>query len=301
MYQKAMLIYKGSAREKEIEKLISQTAGVLAASIPALSLYQTQKPGDAERFCRQHGEEVDLVIIMGGDGTVHECINGLAPLDKRPVIGIIPAGTCNDFARSLNIPLNIKRAAELLVHGGIEKPVDLVESNGRYFSNFWGTGLIAEASQNINDDSKNVFGRISYYVSAIKSLSGQEDFHYKLEIDQEIVEGEAVMLLVMNGKSIGATEFPLTLIDMHDGMMDLLILKESGFPLFKEILAAKAMVDWDTSNSDIVHYQCRKLSISLGKSQVIDMDGEHYEGQDHHLIVEKDCLSIVVPEMPGEL
>ncbi|TFD98305.1 diacylglycerol kinase family protein [Jeotgalibacillus sp. R-1-5s-1] len=301
MYQKAMLIYKGSAGEKEIEKLISQTAGVLAASIPALSLYQTQKPGDAERFCRQHGEEVDLVVIMGGDGTVHECVNGLAPLDKRPVIGIIPAGTCNDFARSLNIPLNIKRAAELIVHGGTEKPVDLVESNGRYFSNFWGTGLIAEASQNINDDSKNVFGRISYYVSAIKSLSGQEDFHYQLEVDQKVVEGEAVMLLVMNGKSIGATEFPLASIDLHDGLMDLLILKESGFPLFKEILAAKAMVDWDTSNSDILHYQCKELTVSLGKSQVIDMDGEHYEGQNHHLVVEKDCLRIVVPEIPHQL
>lgn len=58
---------------------------------------------------------MDIVIVLGGDGTVHECVNGLAPLDRRPILSILPAGTCNDFAQALMIPLNMKQAAELIL------------------------------------------------------------------------------------------------------------------------------------------------------------------------------------------
>ncbi|WP_404407564.1 diacylglycerol/lipid kinase family protein [Jeotgalibacillus malaysiensis] len=295
MFQKAMLIYNGNAGQRDAEKILSQTAPILASKIPMLFLYQTQKPGDAEHFCRQHGEEVELVIIMGGDGTVHEAINGLAPLDKRPCLAILPAGTCNDFARSLDIPLNLKQAAELIAFSGMEKEVDLVATNHRYFSNFWGTGLIAAASESIDDASKGMFGRFSYYMSALKTLSEQDRFNVKLEFDDRVIEEEAVMLLFMNGKSIGATEFPMDSIQMNDGLINILVVKEAGFTLLKEIFTAKTSVDWEEDETTITQYKTSSCRVTLNTTKTIDLDGEHYKGDHDEITVLKNHISVIVP------
>ncbi|MDZ5713175.1 diacylglycerol/lipid kinase family protein [Jeotgalibacillus haloalkalitolerans] len=299
MFQKAMLIYNGNAGQRDAEKILSQTAPILASKIPKLFLYQTQKPGDAEHFCRQHGEEVELVIVMGGDGTVHESINGLAPLDKRPVLAILPAGTCNDFARSLNIPLNLKQAAELIAFSGIEKEVDLVATDRRYFSNFWGTGLIANASESIDETSKGMFGRFSYYMSALRTLSEQDTFPFKLELDDRVVEEEGVMLLFMNGKSIGATEFPMESIQMDDGLLNVIVVKEAGFTLLKEIFTAKTSVDWEEDETTITQYKTSRCKVVLDEEKTIDLDGEHYKGQYDEIAVLKKHISVIVPKPEG--
>ncbi|MFB1082969.1 diacylglycerol kinase family protein [Jeotgalibacillus sp. JSM ZJ347] len=300
MFQKAMLIYNGNAGQRDAEKILSQTAPILASKIPKLFLFQTQKPGDAEHFCRQHGEEVELVIVMGGDGTVHESINGLAPLDKRPSLAILPAGTCNDFARSLGIPLNLKQAAELIAFSGIEKEIDLVETDHRYFSNFWGTGLIAAASKSIDDTSKGMLGRFSYYISALRTLSEQDKFSFKLEMDDQIIEEEAVMLLFMNGKSIGATEFPMDSIQMDDGLLNVLVVKEAGFTLLKEIFTAKTSVDWEEDEATITQYQTASCRVTLDSDKTIDLDGEHYNGSHDEISVLKQHISVIVPK-PEEI
>ncbi|KIL48740.1 diacylglycerol/lipid kinase family protein [Jeotgalibacillus campisalis] len=293
MYKTAMLIYNGNAGQKQMDKILAQIIGPLSLAIPNLTLLQTQKPGDAEHFCRQHGEEVELVIALGGDGTVHECINGLSPLDKRPIFSVIPSGTCNDFARALDIPLNIKQAAMLISEEGIEEEVDIVQTNDQYFGNFWGTGLIAEASLNIDEQSKGVFGRLSYYVSAIKSMTAQDRFSFEMEVDGETLKDEAVMVLALNGRFIGATEFPLSSIQLNDGKIDVMVIKEAGFPLFKEILSAKATVDWEKDKSTIDHFQASSLKISTSSKRYIDLDGEHYEGKDHSMTVLPGHLNVV--------
>ncbi|TDL30474.1 YegS/Rv2252/BmrU family lipid kinase [Jeotgalibacillus sp. S-D1] len=301
MYETALLIYNGNAGQKEVDKTLSQIIGPLSASIPTLTLMQTQKPGDAERFCRQHGEEVDIVIVLGGDGTVHECVNGLSPLDRRPAFSILPAGTCNDFARALEIPLNIKQAAELIISpDSRERRIDIAQTNDRYFSNFWGTGLIAEASQNIDEQSKGLLGRFSYYISAFKTLSGQEMFSFTLESGDQTIEDEAVMLIVLNGKFLGATQFPLSSIQLDDGLMDIMVIKESGFPLLKEILSAKTTVNWEKDQSTIDHFQASSIKIKTSSKRVIDMDGEHYEGDYQKITILPGHLKIVAPNLKAE-
>ncbi|PPA71130.1 lipid kinase [Jeotgalibacillus proteolyticus] len=300
MYESAMLIYNGNAGQKEVDKILAQIIGPLSLSIPNLTLLQTQKPGDAEHFCRQHGEEVDLIIALGGDGTVHECINGIAPLDRRPAFSIIPAGTCNDLARSLQIPLNIKQAAALITEGGIEAGIDIVQSNERYFGNFWGTGLIAQASENIDQDSKGMFGRFSYYVSALKTFSDPSRFSFEIEYDGQMLKDEAVMLLILNGRSIGATEFPLSSIQLNDGLVDIMVVKEAGFPLFKEIISAKTTVDWEQDKETIDHFQASSIAVSIPSSQLIDLDGEHYDGDTFRINVLKEHIRVVKPKVVTE-
>ncbi|KIL52181.1 diacylglycerol/lipid kinase family protein [Jeotgalibacillus soli] len=300
MYKSGMLIYNGNAGQKEVKKTLSQIIGPITLAIPSLLLLKTEKPGDAERFCRQHGEQMDIVIVMGGDGTVHECVNGLAALETRPVVSILPAGTCNDFARALGLPLNSKQAAELIAADSIERAVDIVKSNDRYFDNFWGTGLIAEASQNIDEQTKGTFGKLSYYVSAIKSLSDQDRFTFTLKMEDQKSEKEAVMILILNGGFIGTTEFPVSTIEIDDGLLDVLIVREAGFVLLKEILTAKTTMTWEENQTSIEHFQTASLTIELSSPRLVDLDGEHYKGKIHKIELLRKHLRVLVPNITAD-
>ena len=84
----------------------------------------------------------------------------------------------------------------------------LVKSNNDYFSNFWGVGLISDASSNIDEQEKNRFGKIGYLLSAVRTIGESAPFPYKLEYDGDSIEGEAVMILVLNGCFIGTSLLP---------------------------------------------------------------------------------------------
>ncbi|MEW5596250.1 YegS/Rv2252/BmrU family lipid kinase [Peribacillus frigoritolerans] len=136
-WKKGMLIYNKNAGNDKLERNLGGCLPVLAPHIDEFLILQTKQKGDACRYCLEYGEEMDVVFVLGGDGTVHECVNGLSPLQRRPLFGILPGGTCNDFSRTLKIPQNVRQAAEALVNGKV-RPIDIGKSNNDYFSNFWG-------------------------------------------------------------------------------------------------------------------------------------------------------------------
>jgi diacylglycerol kinase (ATP) len=291
-YKKALYIYNGNAGKKNVLDILNQTVGVISACCKELTIVATKEKGDAERICSEKGSSFDLVIILGGDGTVHECINGLSPLLKRPKVAVLPGGTCNDFSRSLNIPQNLEQAAELIFEGSVQN-VDVVKEGENYFVNFWGTGLITDASENINDAIKGVLGRISYFISAIQTIQNAEPFNVKLTIDEEIIEEQAVMVLVANGRFIGTNELPLPSLELDDGLVDLFVVKEAGFQLFKELLTVKGSGVVDEKNQDIQHYQGKSLKIETEEVQKVDMDGEVYSNTPSELRVLKHHLQFI--------
>ena len=77
----------------------------------------TQEPGDAAKIAEEYGKDVELFVCSGGDGTLNSVISGIMRLEKRPEIGYLPAGSTNDFARSLKIPANLTKAAQDVVSG----------------------------------------------------------------------------------------------------------------------------------------------------------------------------------------
>src|SRR5699024_12855134 len=86
----------------------------------------------------------DLVIVAGGDGTINEVIKGIAPHEHRPRVGIIPAGTTNDFARALAIPRDIKKAVNIILDENNVKPLDIGQVNDHYFVSNAGGGGVTE-------------------------------------------------------------------------------------------------------------------------------------------------------------
>lgn len=294
-YKKGMLIYNGNAGQKDAEKTLGICVPIISLHVEQLLLLQTAKPGDAEEYCRKHGEDVSIVIILGGDGTVHECINGLGGLAKIPVIALLPGGTCNDFSRTLGIPQNLKKAAEALFSGKLRR-VDAAKTTEGYFLNFWGIGLVAETSENINDTEKALFGKVSYFLSAFRTIKSMKPFHFKLKLDNEWIEEKAIMVLIANGKMIGTNELPYPDIVIDDGLADVFIIKDANFSLIKEVFTMKDSIEWNHLDSQLMHYQAKSIHIETEEEMSVDTDGEVYSNTPESISILHQHFQMLCPQ-----
>lgn len=293
MFEKALLIYNGSAGQAETGEQLAILTRTLAPAIGELTLLQTKEKGDAERYCRERAEAVDLLLILGGDGTVHECVNGLATLANPPVVGILPGGTCNDFSRSLRMPQQLQQAAETIV-AGQTLAVDIGRMNGRYFSNFYGIGLITDTSENINPELKGMIGKLSYFFSALQQVRTAETFAYRMETEDGMDEGEAVMILVANGGFLGTNELPGADQRLTDGLLDVFIIREAGLPLLLEVLGQKTSKQWDPEASSIDYRLSSRVTIHTEQPKRADTDGEVYMETPAELEVLPGRLTFIV-------
>ncbi|ELK48686.1 YegS/Rv2252/BmrU family lipid kinase [Halobacillus sp. ACCC02827] len=272
-YQRGIFLYNGNKEEAELDTALQQTLPSLSREIAELRVIQTFEVEEVGEVCRRFGEEVDVFLIFGGDGTVHECINHLAELEKRPVIGVLPGGTCNDFSRVLDTPQRLQQAAKAIITGE-ELSVDAGKTDDRYFINFWGIGLVAQTSTNIDPNQKNRLGVLSYFISAFKTMNEADPFRFKVTVDGEEIDGEAVMVLVMNGQFIGTRRVPLPTIHLQDGKLDVLIVKNSNLTFFRELLNAGKPSAEDREFQELFHRQGREIKIETEAEEAVDMDGE---------------------------
>lgn len=274
-YKNALLLYNGNAGKDNIDKKLKQTLPVLSMAIKELRVVQTETVEELKEHCKRYAENVELLIILGGDGTIHEVVNAIAPLEKRPIIGILPGGTSNDFSRTLGFPQNLNAAAETIVTGK-SMVVDLAKADDNYYLNFWGIGLIADTSENIDADEKSNFGILSYFISSIRTLNQSTNFTYKIQAEDRKEEGEAVLIGVFNGRFIGTRQIALPSIKPDDGKLDVIIVKNSSLASFRELLSIVNPYTEVTEFEEVIHFQTDKIRVETENPMGVDMDGEIY-------------------------
>ncbi|AIC96412.1 lipid kinase [Shouchella lehensis G1] len=293
MYSKAMLIYNQAAGQGELEDLLKDIVPKLAPSIKEFTLYQTEKAGDTEALCVENGSKVDLILIMGGDGTVHECVNGLMQQAGRPTVGILPTGTCNDLSRSLNCS-KLEDAVDAIL-AGQTTDIDIISQNDRYFSNFSGVGLITEASKEIEESTKESFGKLGYIISAIRSLKEPTPFSYEVTTNTGIKKsGEAVMIVAMNGQYIGTVGLFKDVISLNDGILHMIIVKEAGATLLKNMYnQARTEEGWLDDPEQLEMLNVSQCSLTTSPVLDIDSDGEKIDNTPVTYLVHEKALTFI--------
>lgn len=272
-YKKGLFLFNSNAGSNDLEQKLAKTLPAITKAIKQLTIIQTETIEEAKKTCIDYADVVDIIVILGGDGTIHACINSIAPLERRPIIGILPGGTCNDFSRILGVSQNLNQAAEEIAQGETVD-IDLGLSNDRYFLNFWGIGFVSEASLNIDSDQKKSLGVLSYYMSTLRTVNQAETFPYQIKTETETYEGEAVLILVLNGRFIGTKELPITTADPSDGKVDVLIIKTSNLTSFRELLSMNKPTTDPDQLSELIHFQAATLAITTDVAKEVDMDGE---------------------------
>ncbi len=190
----------------------------------SFSFEETSCPGDATRIAKEAiTEEYDIVVSVGGDGTVNEIIQGIVNSDIK--LGIIPAGSGNDLARSIGIPKDIHSALSLILESNVRK-VDVGRANGKYFINVAGIGFDVEVLKQLESIRKYFSGTLAYVLSVLKTLISYKFMNVILILDDQQIEREILVLAIGNGKYYGGGMMitPSALVD--DGYFDICIINK---------------------------------------------------------------------------
>lgn len=276
------------------ETMLGEVVGTVESLYDEILIRKTLGQGDAARFAEASGSFEHLIVI-GGDGTLHEVVNGLMslPKDERPTVGLVPGGTCNDFARALDLPVEPIEAARLFKMSHVQ-PVDVMRVNDRYGLNFIGVGLIADASRQIDPLQKESLGSIGYFLATIRQFRELDPFDVRIEQDGEVVhDGPVSFLYVGNGAYLGTVPTKLPTQSFNDGLVEVVHSSAIGFPMIRQLLTQQ--LGLEQSSPEWVHLQMAQLTVHLSESQIIDVDGEHFETDRLHIDVLPSELTFLVP------
>lgn len=169
-------------------------------------------------------EDVDIVVICGGDGTINYVVNQMREKGINPLIGVIPAGTANDFAGALGMPKDYVKAARMIARGK-ESHVDCGEVNGRYFVNVLSFGVLTTTSQQTSDKAKHRYGKLAYVWVGLKDLITMHGIKLKVKVDDEVFDANALMFLIFNGETAGRFHLAHG-AKVDDGLFDVLVLEK---------------------------------------------------------------------------
>ncbi len=224
--KRAVLLYNASAGKGKIEKNIDCIVEIFRRAdydMQPLPIRFGTNPFD---WCG----EIDLAVIAGGDGTINYVVNAMMQRNLSVNIGVIPAGTANDFAGALGMSNNILRAARQIAEGEVE-PIDCgkAEQMGSgeliYFVNIFSFGIFTTTSQRTPEELKHRIGKMAYVVAAFKELRNIHGIPLTITTDSEAFYYPTLLGLVFNGETAG--RMPLARkSSLRDGVFDCIFLQK---------------------------------------------------------------------------
>jgi len=235
-------------------------------------------------------EGADIIVAVGGDGSVNEVVNGLKGSNVK--LGIIPLGSGNGLARFLKIPFQIKAAIEVLNKGNYTS-VDTVNVNERAFLSIAGIGFDALVAKRFAKYHKRGFW--SYFTIATKEYRLYHPKKYKLTLNGEIIERRALMIVFANSDQFGYNTSIAPHAKIDDGLIDVCIVKK--VPVYKmlffiHLLFLKQL--YKTNYLEII--KTNELWIERKRNKVVNIDGEPVKlTKNLHIKVNHLALNVIIP------
>lgn len=235
-------------------------------------------------------EPYDLVVVCGGDGTINYIVNSMSSKGLNYPLGVIPAGTANDFAGALGLSSRVLKAAQQIATG-TPKKVDCGRVNGVYFVNILSFGMFTTTSQRTPDNIKRHLGKAAYIIEGSKELHNRESIPLHIEYDGGSVDVESMITLIFNGETAG--KFPLArAASLHDGLLDCVLLRKCN--IFSGSVSALKYLLGGNPNDNVMHLRSSKLKITSPLSPLTDMDGQQCVDLPLEVECLKDFLTVVV-------
>ena len=237
-------------------------------------VHMTEGPGDATRVAREMGQDFDLVVCSGGDGTLNETISGLMQLPRRPWVGYLPNGSTNDFAASLHIPSQTENATEAIIRGD-PFPLDIGTHNGRSFAYVASFGAFTRSSYSAPQATKNALGHFAYILEGLGDLDSLRPYSCRVVADGEIFEGDFIFGAVCNSTSLGGlVKLNPDRVKMDDGKFELLLLRTPKTALdLQNLIVAIASMEYDYPG--VIFRHVRSVTLETQDDIPWSLDGEY--------------------------
>lgn len=282
MTKRALLFINRHARRgKQGFALAIDILDELDFELIIVPIKRSQNLGD---IIRENAKNLDMVIIGGGDGTLNDIINSL--VESKLPLGILPLGTANDLARTLNIPLAIADACQVIAEGH-RKAIDLGRVNDHYFFNVASLGISVEITQKLTRGAKRRWGILAYGLTALKVIAQTRPFHATISVDGESRRVKTLQIAVGNGCYYGGGMMIAHDALIDDQRLDVYSLEVEHwwqiFPLIYHLPQGRQkLLPW------VRTLRGRSVEILTNKSRKINTDGE--------IMTETPAMFSVVPQ-----
>lgn len=229
-----------------------------------------QKGSDLAELVRQHRGEVDRVVVGGGDGTLQRAAS--AVLESGLPLGILPLGTANDLARTLDIPLDLEQAAEQIVIGRLRQ-IDLSRANGQLFFNVAHIGLGARLRAALSPELKKQWGSLSYVRALAQTLAERRAFRAKVEHDGKVEQIRSIQIAVGNGRYYGGGMAVSVDAEIEDGLLH--VYSVAPATLWKLLRATLPLMRGVAKDPEAVQMlEARQLRVETERPMSVVADGE---------------------------
>jgi diacylglycerol kinase (ATP) len=235
--------------------------------------------------------EVDLIIVGGGDGTINAAARGV--YEAGLPMGILPMGTANDLARTLDIPLALDQAAEIII-AGHTRLIDLGDVNGFPFFNVATIGLGADLASGLTADAKRRWGRLGYALEAFKVLLAARPFSAKIVTKGKERRVKTFQIAVGNGRHYGGGTIIEESASIEDGTLDLYSLEMDNVWKFALMLSAFRKGThgaWDEVQTE----RCVEFDIHTRHPRPVNTDGDIVTHTPAHFRIRPKAISVFAP------
>lgn len=278
----------GTSRKTSIPEL---AYNILSENGSELYFVYTNEQGHVAQIIDDvAGQGFDVVIGVGGDGTINEVADAVRPTDMT--MGIIPMGSGNGLARSLDIPMDPEAALEVIRKGYIKR-IDCCEANGVPFFVTFGVGFDAQVTASY--DQKSFRGPLSYVLSTVDQFIKHKSSLYRLHLNGEVIEQKAFLVTCANADQYGNNAIIAPEAELDDGLFDVVVIRNMSL-----LKAPQVAINLFTKNinesASIDIYRTDHLIIEREEADYAQVDGELLElGRRIEISIQKQQLPILVP------
>lgn len=276
-----------------------EAIGPLVARLEAGGIAVTVEPFDAlpeiARDIVRLRETADLVIVCGGDGSVSSA--ALAAIESGLPLGVIPMGTANDLARTLGIPADLGRAADVIAAGATRR-IDVGTVNGHAFFNVASIGLSTELARSLDPGLKRRFGRFGYALAAAKVLSRADRFTARVTEKGQSIEVTTYQIAIGNGRHYGGGNVVEASAAIDDGHLDFYSLEMKNvwkLALMLRSFRAGTHGAW----SEVRTARCIEFDVETDHEMPVNTDGEIVTSTPAHFKVLPKAIEVFAPKLPA--
>lgn len=300
-FERVLLIVNPTAQNGRAKQAAVAAADILRSRLgaEAVDLRETKCAKHAIEIARE-AKGVDAVIALGGDGLVHEVINGLMQRDAadRPIFGLIPVGSGNDYAASLGVSSKVDKAIEQLFAAQV-RMADIGCCNGEFYAETVSFGLDAAIAIDTMDRRKRTgrTGTMLYFAAGLDQMMSHLDLYpYRMTLsDGRSSSGEGYLLAVQNGQTYGGGFKVCPQSRLNDGMLDICVAHPPLNALTATALFVRAKEGFHTKAKQIEFFRTDCVRVEFDASVPAQIDGELLEGTSFDISVLPRALRVLAP------
>ena len=227
-----------------------------------VTVHITQERLDACRTAMEEGGNYDEIVLSGGDGTLGEAVSGLMKGGHDTPVGYIPAGSTNDFASSLKLPVRMGDAAKIAVSGAPRR-FDVGAFNDQYFIYIAAFGLFTDVAYQTSQEAKNVLGHMAYLLEGAKRLFNIRSYHMKVRTKEREFEGDFAYGMITNSESVGGFK-KITGNDvcLDDGLFEVILIYQPA-----------NVIEFQEINTSLMTGQLDSKFIETFKADELELEG----------------------------